>query len=120
RLYHYKSTIRRPHMVMRVVHGPGFRLCVFGYNRFWAPCLRGLTLPPCLSILGYTNTREKENNDTASSLQNHRHPRRQQHPHRQRRGRHAHHPITVRRSTSRPVGRNRQTTTAVRGSPPAR
>ena len=22
-------------MVMRVVHGPGFRLCVFGYNRFW-------------------------------------------------------------------------------------
>ena len=21
---------------MRVVHGPGFRLCVFGYNRFWA------------------------------------------------------------------------------------
>ena len=24
------------HMVMRVVHGPGFRLCVFGYNRFWA------------------------------------------------------------------------------------
>src|SRR5699024_3145971 len=24
------------HMVIRVVHGPGFRLCVFGYNRFWA------------------------------------------------------------------------------------
>lgn len=27
------------HMVMRFVHGPGFRLCVFGYNRFlgnWA------------------------------------------------------------------------------------